>query len=331
MRSGCARGAAGSSEGSSSRYARGVAQRISVLVNFAAGGNRGLSRTKTLVAELADRGWIVDLLKTDSKDDVAVRIAEARAGGMTRLILAGGDGLIHHALPALVDSSIAVGIVPVGTGNDFCRGLGLPTKRGAALDEATGSAVMAVDVLRVAVGDQVRYAATVLTSGFSGRVNHRANEMNRRPWSPKGASRYTIATVAELASLEPIPYRLAFDDDPPIDRAACLIAVGNTRFFGGGMAVCPDAVHDDGAMDVTTIEPVSRATFVRVLPLVFSGRHVRHRDVTQRRCRRLVMTADEPLWADGEALDFGDVAKPIEATVTVLSGALTIACCPGAA
>lgn len=303
-----------------------VAQRISVLVNSAAGGNRGLSRTKTLVAELADRGWTVDLLKTECADEVAGRIVEARSQGMTRLILAGGDGLIHYALPALVDSSVAVGIVPVGTGNDFCRGLGLPTKRAPALDEATGSAVMAVDVLRIAVGSRVHHAATVLTSGFSGRVNHRANEMTRRRWFPKGASRYTVATVAELASLEPVPYRLAYDDEPPVDQAACLIAVGNTRYFGGGMAVCPDAVHDDGAMDVTTIEPVSKTTFMRVLPLVFSGRHVRHPDVTQRRCRKLVITTDEPLWADGEALDFGGASAPLEATVSVLPGALTLAC-----
>ncbi len=302
-----------------------MAQRISVLVNSAAGGDRGLSRTKTLVAELADRGWTVDLLKTESPGDVAVRITEARALGMTRLILAGGDGLVHLALPGLVDSSVAVGIVPIGTGNDFCRGLGLPTRRTAALDEATGSAVMSVDVLRIAVGDQVRYAATVLTSGFSGRVNQRANEMNRRPWFPKGASRYTIATVAELASLEPISYRVAFDDDPPADGTACLIAIGNTRYFGGGMAVCPEAVHDDGVMDVTTIEPVSKATFLRVLPLVFSGRHVRHSAVSQQRCRRMVLTTDEPMWADGEALDFGEVPAPIEATVSVLPGALTVA------
>lgn len=304
-----------------------VAQRISVLVNSAAGGDRGLSRTKTLVAELADRGWTVDLLKTERAGDVAQRITEARARGMTRLILAGGDGLIHHALPGLVDSSVAVGIVPVGTGNDFCRGLGLPTKRTAALDEATGSAVTAVDVLRVAVADQVRYAATVLTAGFSGRVNARANDMNRRPWVPKGAIRYTVATVAELASLAPVSYRLGFDDHPPTHHAACLIAIGNTRFFGGGMAVCPDAVPDDGAMDVTTIGPVSKTTFLRVLPLVFSGRHVRHPDVFQQRCRKLVVTIDEPLWADGEELDFGEAPVSIEATVSVLPGALTIARC----
>lgn len=302
-----------------------VAQRISVLVNSAAGGNRGLSRTKTLVAELADRGWVVELLKAASASEVAAAITDAQASGMTRLILAGGDGLIHHALPALVDSSIVVGIVPVGTGNDFCRGLGLPTKRGRALDEATGGAAQSVDVLQVAVGSEVRYAATVLTSGFSGRVNRRANELARRPGFPKGAIRYTIATMTELAALEPVSFRFGFDDQQHVERSACLIAVGNTRFFGGGMAVCPDAVFDDGAMDVTVIEPVSKATFMRVLPLAFSGRHVRHPNVAQHRCRRLVIAADEPLWADGEKLDFGSGTTPVEATVSVLPGALLVA------
>ncbi len=302
-----------------------MAQRISVLVNSAAGGNRGLTRTRTLVAELADRGWVVELVKADGPDEVATAITGAKAAGMTRLILAGGDGLIHHALPALVDSSIVVGIVPVGTGNDFCRGLGLPTKRRAALDEATGSAATSVDVLRVAAGNRVRYAATVVTSGFSGRVNQRADEMARRPWLPSGSSRYTIATVAELAALEPVRFRLQFDDDDPIDEAACLIAIGNTRFFGGGMAVCPDALYDDGAIDVTTIEPVSKVTFMRVLPLAFSGRHVRHPRVTQRRCRRLVVRTAEPLWADGETLVFDGAPTPVEATISVLPGALLVA------
>ena len=301
-----------------------VGQRISVLVNSAAGSNRGLNRTKTLVADLADRGWTVDLLKAGSAGEVASAIDGARTAGAGRLILAGGDGLIHHALPALVDSSIVVGIVPVGTGNDFCRGLGLPTKRRAALGEATGESVIAVDVIRVAFADRVHYAATVLTAGFSGRVNRRANEMSRRRLLPKGASRYTIATLAELAALEPVPFRLRFDDDEPLDQAACLIAVGNTRFFGGGMSVCPDAVYDDGALDVTVIEAVSRPTFASVLPLVFSGHHVRHASVSQRRCQRLSVTTGEPLWADGELLEQGEPAS-VEANVSVLPGALLVA------
>ncbi len=307
-----------------------VAQRISVLVNSAAGGNRGLARTKTLVAELADRGWTVDLLKATRADEVAGTIEQAADRGMQRLILAGGDGLIHYALPPLVDSSIIVGIVPVGTGNDFCRSLGLPTKQRAAIDQATGPDWQSVDVLAVTVNGVTRYAATVLTAGFSGRVNERANQMTRSRGFPKGGARYTLATLAELVALEPVHFRLWFDDEEPVDGDACLIAVGNTRHFGGGMVVCPEAVHDDGAMDVVVIDPVPKVTFARVLPLVFNGRYVRRPEVWQRRSRRLVVSTSEPLWADGEPLDFGDGGEvggnePRRATISVLPGALTVA------
>ena len=91
------------------------------------------------------------------------------------------------------------------------------------------------------------------------------------------------------------------------------------------MAVCPTADHGDGAMDVTTIGPVSKATFLGVLPLVFRGHHVRHSQVSQRRCGHLELTTDEPLWADGERLDFVDGTEAVVATITVLPGALTVA------
>jgi diacylglycerol kinase (ATP) len=273
-----------------------------------------LSRTKNLVAELADRGWIVDLLKASEATEVSRVIAEATAAGMDRLILAGGDGLLHHSLPALIGSEVTVGIVPVGTGNDFCRGLGLPTKTSAAIDAATGNESVGVDVIAIEAPTGIRYGATVVTSGFSGRVNARADHMSGRPGVPKGGSRYTLATLAELMSLEPASFSLTFDAGGRIDDSiaapteAVLIAVGNTRYFGGGMAVCPDARFDDGEMDVIIVGPVSKSTFARVLPQVFGGRHVRHPAVTVRRCSSLSITTSEPLWADGECLAPGEPA-----------------------
>lgn len=278
-------------------------QHVSVLVNPAAGGNKGLSRTKSLVAELADRGWTVDLLKASTAPAVAESINDARRRGMSRLLLAGGDGLVHHALPALVDTDTVVGIVPVGTGNDFVRGLGLPSKPAQALDAATGPLTAAVDVIEVGDGGGRRcHVATVLTAGFSGRVNRRANELSSRPGFPRGSGRYMLATMVELATLEPTRFTVEVDGGQSADMEALLVAVGNTRFFGGGMAVCPDARFDDGAMDLVVIKPVSRTTFARVLPFVFGGRHVRHRAVESIRCRTLRISTIEPLWADGEPL-----------------------------
>jgi len=267
-----------------------------------------LGRSKDLVAELADRGWTVDLLKASSAEQVADVIDTAAGNGMSRLVLAGGDGLIHHALPALVGSSITIGIVPIGTGNDFVRGLGLPTKRRAAIDAAVGDGVMDVDVISLRRDSKVRYAATVVTAGFSGRVNARANKLSGRPGFPKGASRYSLATVAELAALEPVAFTMTVDDLPDVELEASLLAVGNTKFFGGGMAVCPSADFADGAMELVTIDPVAKLTFMRVLPRVFSGKYVRHPAVSSQRCRKLVISSAEPLWADGELLFADDHA-----------------------
>ena len=304
-------------------------KRISVLVNPAAGGNRGLGRTKTLVAELADRGWTVDLLKASGPDEVAKTIAAAGEAGTSRLVLAGGDGLIHHALPALVDSGITVGIVPVGTGNDFCRGIGLPTKRGQAIDAAVSDSVASVDVVCLEKGEAISYAATVVTAGFSGRVNGRANELSDRRGFPKGASRYSLATLAEIAALEPVGFNVVVDDGAIEELTVSLIAIGNTRYFGGGMAVCPEADFSDGKMELITIDPVTKATFMRVLPLVFSGRYVRHGAVTSRRCTTLTITSGEPLWADGERLFIDQAAAdgdaPEAVRLSTVSGGLRVA------
>jgi diacylglycerol kinase (ATP) len=298
-----------------------------------------------VVAELADAGCTVDLHRLDGPDQVHGLVGELRANRVQRLILAGGDGLVHLALPALVEQRdgereadrMVVGIVPLGTGNDFCRGLGLPTKRTQAVAAALSETVTPVDVIAIDYPSRpatpTQMAATVVTCGFSGRVNARANAMR----FPSGGRRYTVATVAEMFDLQTGHYRLGFDDEPPTELDSLLVAVGNTPYFGGGMAVCPDASFRDGLLDVVLVADVATSTFARVLPRVFNGRHIEHDAVTVRRCRRLSITTTEPLWADGEQLRSptagtgphdpgGDTA--VEAVVEALPGPLLVAGIP---
>lgn len=289
--------------------------RLSVFVNPAAGGNRGLIRARRIVGELADLGWTVDLVRLSGPADLARSIERLQATGAERVVLAGGDGMIHLALPALVGSSMATGIVATGTGNDFCRGLGLPSNRRSAIIESVSDVVNPVDIIELHAEGSSHFAASVMTFGFSGRVNAMANEMR----FPRGTSRYTMATVRQLGSLEPVPVTMAFDDESAVEREVTFVAVGNTPYFGGGMKICPDARYDDGLLDVVVVEPVSAPTLARVLPLVFAGKHVGHGAVSVRRCHSLEIHGDEPLWADGEALAVNS------ARVSVRSGALRVA------
>ncbi len=294
--------------------------RLSVFVNPAAGGNRGLIRARRIVGQLADLGWTVDMVRMSGPADVAESIDRLHATGVRRIVLAGGDGMVHLALPALVDSDIVTGIIATGTGNDFCRGLGLPDSGRAAIANSVSDDVNDVDVLELrptnaAVPDRSIFAASVATLGFSGRVNESANRLR----FPRGTSRYTVATLQELRTLEPVSVRLRFDGEPEEERSVSFLAIGNTPYFGGGMKICPDARHDDGLMDVVVVEPVSALTLARVLPLVFAGKHAGHRAVSVRRCRCLSIEGNEQIWADGEPLGVNS------ARVSLRSGALRVA------
>ena len=226
---------------------------------------------------------------------VADAIADALDHGMTRLVIAGGDGLIHHALPALAGTEVVVGIVPVGTGNDFARGLGLPTRIKPAVAAALAPPVP-VDLIAIAACG-MRWAASVVTGGFSGQVNARANRLR----FPPGQQRYTVATLLELNQLQPV--ELELDIDGTVHQlTSSLFAIANSRFFGGGMAICPEAVPTDGLLDVTVVGPTSRRVMAMMLPTVFSGRHITHPAVTTYRGEQVKVTVDTDLWADGEPI-----------------------------
>lgn len=288
---------------------------VHLLVNPSA--RRGADDAVHVADQLAGRGLRVEHITPDGPADVADAI---RRAAPQRVIAVGGDGLIHHALPALVESSAALGIVPSGTGNDFARALSLPTRRPRAVDRAIGP-ISAVDVLRVERADgSTTYAASAVTAGFSGRVNATANARS----FPKGQLKYTFASFSELGRLE------AFELDATLDGGGDLggahrsgpcsfFAVANTRFFGGGMAIAPAAEPADGRLHLTVVDGVSAWKLALVLPAVFVGQHVRHPSVSSQAATSVVLDHDQDVWADGERIGNGRIC------VSVVPSALFVA------
>lgn len=280
--------------------------RVHLLAKPSAVGKRGRALTETIDAAKA-LGFKTTVLTAPTTDAIPETIRDA--GEIGRLVIVGGDGLINHSLAALVDTGITVGIVPSGTGNDFARALGIGRSRSTRSNSVHRQAILgAAAPIDVIAADDGRYAASVLTAGFSGRVTARANPMR----FPPGQSKYTVATLLEAARLEPVAVRLRTPDHE-LDMHTSFFAVANTRYFGGGMAICPDADPTDGLLDLAVIAAVSPAALLRVMPLVFAGRHVRHPDVTTLRARWIEIETDEPLWADGEPFGAAPVrlqAKP---------------------
>ncbi len=294
---------------------------VHVLARPDANGKRA-SALRTTIDAAERLGFRTTVLSAPTPEAVP-GVIEAARPELHRLVIVGGDGLIHHALPALAGSSTVVGLVPSGTGNDFARGLGIGSglqrlsskqpskKQRSVLRQALLGPPKPIDLIE---GDDGRLAASVVTAGFSGRVTARANPMR----FPPGQSKYTVATVLEATRLEPIPVRFEVDDET-IEVDTAFFAVGNTRYFGGGMAICPDAIADDGLLDVVIIPAVPPLELLRVMPTVFSGRHVRNSKVVTRRASRVAIHTEEPLWADGEP--FGTAPTTLVAT----PGAIMIA------
>lgn len=273
---------------------------ITLFVNPVAGRGRGARAAHPAAGALRDAGYTVRTVVGVDASDALARVGDAVAEGTGALVAVGGDGMVSLALQAVAGTGTPLGVVAVGTGNDFARVNGLPIRDAAAAGRAIAAALKEdryreLDLGRT--GD--RWFGTVLASGFDSRVNDRGNRLR---W-PTGRFRYDLAMLLELAALRPIPYRVTFDDAPEQEIEATLIAVGNGASYGGGMRICADASMDDGLFDVCVVGPCSRSTLLRVFPRVYRGTHSGHPVVAVHRAARVRLAADDVTgYADGERI-----------------------------
>lgn len=273
---------------------------ITLFVNPTAGRGRGARAAQPAASALRAAGFSVRTVLGADAADALVRARAAVEGGTGALIAVGGDGMAGLALRAAAGTRTPLGLVAVGTGNDFARALGLPVREPAAAGRMIADALKCGrlrDIDLGQVGD--RWFGTVLASGFDSRVNDRGNRMR---W-PTGRLKYDLAMIAELASFRPVPYRIRLDDGKVREVEATLVAVGNGTSYGGGMRICPGADLTDGLFDITVVGDCSRTTLLRVFPRVYRGTHVGHPKVTVLRAARVEIAAEGVTgYADGEPL-----------------------------
>ena len=253
----------------------------------------------------------VDISGASAQESAAAARA-AVAAGAERLIAVGGDGTVHLAVQGVAGTGAVLGIVPAGTGNDFARAFGL---FGLSVEEAAARALGPSRPVDAIGTDRQRWVTFSVTGGFTVDVNVRADRLR----FPKGPSRYTVATLLTMPGLRYRELAVTVDGQRTEYRSA-LFAVNNTPTFGGGMAICPDADPCDGLLDVAVVGPASRTTMLRLLPKVFKGGHVGHRQVHMLRGRTVTIEGEPiDLVGDGEAIG----ATPI--TLEAVPGALRVA------
>lgn len=283
----------------------------------------------TVVRELRARGHRVTALA--ERDYPALRVAVERElhaeDRPDALVVVGGDGMVSLAINALGAADpggvIALGIVPSGTGNDLARGLGIPLRDElGAIDillTALSTGGRRVDVGVVHSGPTTVRFLGVVSAGFDARVNERANRLR---W-PRGRQRYNVAMLQELVLLRRIDYELVVDGVPRTVGAS-LISVANNTSIGGGMLITPDAVLDDGLLDLFIVQPLTRLRFLRLFPKVFSGAHTGLPVVSIERVRTVRIGAPGAAVPGVIAYADGERVGPLPVDVEVLAGAVTI-------
>lgn len=301
---------------------------IRLVANPAAGRGRGHKALPQVVRRLRAAGHRLHVHEATSFADARLRTVQsvAASGAGDALVVVGGDGMAHLGLNACSGTEVPLGVVPVGTGNDFCRGTGAARSATAATRAIARGRTRLVDLSevtgRLLEGAERRWVGSVVSTGYDARVNRRANAFpcSLGPASPLA---YAGIALAELATFEPMHYRLEVDGLVR-ELPAMFVAVGNAGYFGGGMHICPRADVTDGLLEVMVIHPVSRATLLRLLPSAFTGGHVKDPAVEHLRARVVALSGTDETgralfaMADGEEL--GDT--PV--TVSAVPGALRL-------
>lgn len=267
---------------------------LALLINPASAHGRTLKLLPQLEGELDARRIPFRVERTRGLEDGVERALAAAEAGEVPVVLS-GDGLIGAIGGALAGSETPLGIVPGGRGNDLARVLGIPTDpAGAVAMLATG------ETRRIDVGEvNGKRFLGIVSVGFDSEANRLANETK---WL-RGNLVYAYAGVRTLLGWKPGRFTIQVGERR--ERfSGYSVSVANSKAFGGGMFIAPDADLSDGEFDVVTVGEVGKLRFLGNLPKVFKGTHVEEDEVRVFRASRLELSASRPfpVYADGEHL-----------------------------
>jgi len=265
---------------------------FTLLVNPHSAHGRTLKILPRVEQELDARRIPFRVERTRGLEDGVSRALRAVEVGEIPVVIS-GDGLIGAVGGAMAGSETPLGIVPGGRGNDLARVLGIPDDPAGAVAVLTAGEIRRIDV---GEANGKRFLG-IVSVGFDSEANRLANETSFM----RGNLVYAYAALRTLLSWKPGRFTVRVDDER-VRFTGYSVSVANSRAFGGGMYIAPNAELDDGEFDIVTVGEVGKLRFVGNLPKVFKGTHVDEDEVRVFRAPHLELSASRPfpVYADGE-------------------------------
>jgi diacylglycerol kinase (ATP) len=268
--------------------------RALAVVNPVAGRGRAQRRLAEVVRIFRGTRARVDVVLTPAPGEATRLARDAVEEGYARVVAVGGDGTVHEVVNGIVDSSVELAIVPMGSANDFAAALGIgPWPEAARLALTAGA--RQVD-MAIANG---RAFANCVGVGVDAATVRRL-ERHRRV---VGRLAYFSAALRTILTYRPRPVRVQMDGRT-IEGRHMLVVASNGQWFGNGMRIAPGAAVDDGLLDVCFVGDTSPLESVRLLARVYRGTHVGHEKVRIERAREILIEQDSalPVQLDGELM-----------------------------
>ncbi len=285
---------------------------LTFIVNPTAGNGYALKIEQQVQAEMARRGLACQFVRTEHPGH-ATDLAKAASStnGCTGVIAIGGDGTAYEVACGLMNTGVPMGIIPAGTGNDFIKTVSIPKKPVEALEFILTHDARPVDV----GGLNDRLFLNVCGTGFDVTVLDYTLAAKKYC---RGLLPYLVGLIRGIAHYKPVYVRFTVDGHTE-EREVLICSIANGRYFGGGIAICPEATADDGLLDLVIAEHQPRWKLPFLVPSLLMGRIDKFSFTTHKRCKTV------ELYSKGMRLNAdGEVSEMDEAKFSVLQGALTL-------
>jgi len=267
-----------------------------IVLNPAAGSVGVVDELKKKFNRVKDAGVRVTTNQGDAEDFSR----EAVARGCDLIVAAGGDGTLNEVINGIGEriSDVSVGLVPLGTGNDFARAINLSTDVDQSIEFLERRQTRQIDLVRV-TSDCTRYFVNVSSGGFSGIVDEKLTPEMKTTWGPLAYLRGAAKALPELRA-----YRteILLDDSTQMAMNLYNVIVANGRYVAGGIPIAPEAVVDDGLLDIVIIPERPAGQLALLMGQILMGEHLKNEAIVFRRAAKLAVNSHPGIWfnVDGE-------------------------------